>query len=120
MMKIHNSTNGTTMRAAMYKSRYVEIFIFLGKFDIFYQTIYCCAPYSLEETLSQYTGANDTITASECGVANCADSYFGDFSKSLNTLNDPLTGCSSGVKVIEKNCVSFFLTRFLFRITSQS
>jgi len=50
--------------------------------------------------LSQYTDANDNVTTSECGVAACADSYLGDLAKSLNTLDDPLTGCSSGVKVM--------------------
>lgn len=63
------------------------------------KSVECCAPYTLETELSQYTEANGTVTTAECGVPNCADSYFGDFAKSLNTLNDPLTGCSSGVKV---------------------
>jgi hypothetical protein len=66
---------------------------------IFFQNVYCCAPYALEKELSQYTEANDTVTNAECGVPNCANSYFGDFAKSLNTIKDPLTGCFSGVKV---------------------
>ena len=68
--------------------------------------------------MSQYTDANDNVTTSECGVAACADSYLGDLAKSLNTLDDPLTGCSSGVKVMCGGGLMFWeLKYFRFRIT---
>ncbi len=99
MIPIRNILIGTMTSAAMTSTRCFFDHIFLIIHLIYMQTISCCVPYSVEEVLSQYTEANDTVTNAECGVPNCADSYFGDFAKSLNTLNDPLTGCSSGVKV---------------------
>jgi hypothetical protein len=99
MIPIRNILIGTLTPAAMTSTRCFFDLIFLIIHLIFMQTIWCCVPYSVEDVLSQYTEANDTVTNAECGVPNCANSYFGDFAKSLNTLNDPLTGCSSGVKV---------------------
>ena len=54
------------------------------------------------------------MTTSECGVAACADSYLGDLAKSLNTLDDPLTGCSSGVKVMCCVCLMILELKWLF------
>ena len=63
------------------------------------QPIEVCAPYTLRSEELILSNANDVVVEESCGTFDCAQSLARDLGTSLNTINDPVTGCSSGIKV---------------------
>ena len=56
----------------------------------------------------------DSELTQTCGSPECAETFFDDLASALNTLNDPVLGCNSGIKVgNRKKVVSHVAGRLL-------